>query len=138
MDDDADDRHILSDIFEELNYPNEIITFDNGASAYRYLIQEGVHPFIILSDVNMPGLNGIELRRMMVADETYRHKCIPFLLITTSSNKESQESAFELSVTGYFVKPQTYAGLKSIIKVIVAYWQVCYSPHDTEPAIANQ
>lgn len=130
IEDDPDDRDILATIFKELNYPNEITFFEDGASALEYLKDDEVYPFIILSDINLPKLSGFELRQMVHTNEGLSAKCIPYLFFSTSVDKKAVYEAYTMSVQGFFLKPNTYGELKNTIDVIIRYWQECYSPNN--------
>jgi CheY-like chemotaxis protein len=62
IEDDIDDQDILSEIFKELNYSNKLIFFSDSVKALEYLTDTDTEPFLVLSDINMPKLNGMELR----------------------------------------------------------------------------
>jgi len=129
IEDDADDRDFFMKIFEILNYENEIIYFEDGESALAHLITEPIKPFLILSDINMPKLNGIELKEKIQNNENLRLKCIPYLFFTTSANHQHVIDAYSKSVQGFFVKPNTIEELTEIIKKIIEYWHICESPN---------
>ncbi|MEO6731480.1 MAG: hypothetical protein ABIN01_09705 [Ferruginibacter sp.] len=61
---------MLDEIFKELNFKNKIIYFGDGDKALDYLTTVPIEPFIILSDINMPQINGIELRKKFVRMKT--------------------------------------------------------------------
>jgi CheY-like chemotaxis protein len=128
IEDDADDRSFFKEVFADLNYENEIIYFEDGESALTYLEDEPAKPFLILSDINMPRLSGIELKDKIQLNEKLRMKCIPYLFFTTSANQQHVVDAYSKSVQGFFVKPVSMANLTSIIKKIIDYWLVCESP----------
>lgn len=128
IDDDADDRYLLADVFRELNFPNEIKFFDSGIEALTYLQGRDSRPFLILSDVNMPGIDGFELRRRIRQDTSLAEKCIPFLFFSTYVSEQVVTQAYLMSVQGFFVKPNTYDHLKSTMRKIVEYWQECHAP----------
>jgi CheY-like chemotaxis protein len=58
VEDDEDDRELLAGVFRKINLQNEIIFFTDGKLAYDYLVESQIVPFLILSDIHMPGLNG--------------------------------------------------------------------------------
>ena len=128
IEDDADDQHLLTTVFTELDYSNEIVFFEDGEKALAYLKQDGIFPFLILSDINMPKLNGFELKSMVQTNDDLSAKCIPYLFFTTSVNRAAVYDAYTMSVQGYFLKPVSYKELLQTMRVIVEYWQVCYSP----------
>jgi CheY-like chemotaxis protein len=128
IEDDPDDRGFFKDVFEALNYENEIVYFEDGESALAYLIEEPIKPFLILSDINMPKLSGIELKDRIQLNESLRMKCIPYLFFTTTANQQHVIDAYSKSVQGFFVKPVSMSSLTSVIRKIIDYWQVCESP----------
>ena len=130
IEDDADDQALFSMILEELNYRNEIVFFKDGDSALAYLEDVNIYPFIIISDINLPRLNGFELRKMVHTNEGLSTKCIPYLFFSTSVDKKAVYDAYTMSVQGFFLKPPSYEKLKNTLRVIVEYWQECYSPNN--------
>ena len=129
IEDDLDDQDILTEIFHELDYKNEIIFFKEGEKALEYFSDTTIEPFIIFSDINMPRLNGMELRAKVVENEDLRIKSIPYLFFTTSAEQQYVIDAYSKSIQGFFVKPKEYNEIKETIKTIVEYWQKCVSPN---------
>jgi CheY-like chemotaxis protein len=129
IEDDMDDQMILVDVFRELRIKNEVHFFLDGKEAYNYLIKSKDQPFLILSDINMPKLNGFELKEKVHNNEQLRLKCIPYLFFTTASEQKMVIDAYSKSVQGYFVKPDNYAGLVRVISNIIEYWKDCHSPN---------
>ena len=130
IEDDVDDRLILSDIFDELNYANEVLFFENGILALEYLNRPEVHPFLILSDLNLPLINGFEIRKRIFENKQISSKCIPYLFFTTSVQQKAVIDAYSLSVQGFLVKPITIKELKDTIQTIIAYWKCCFAPNN--------
>ncbi|CAN5434204.1 response regulator [soil metagenome] len=130
IEDDMDDQHMLEDIFKTLNYPNEIVFFVDGNDALEYLNRLDVNPFLILSDVNMPRINGFELRSKIHTNNQLHIKCIPYLFFTTSATKDSVIDAYAISVQGFFLKPNSYKKLENTIRVIMEYWRECIAPSE--------
>ncbi len=129
IEDDLDDQDILTDIFKELNYKNEVIFFGDSFQALDYLTNTDIEPFIVLSDINMPKLNGMELREKVHNNEDLRMKSIPYLFFSTSAEQKHVIDAYSRSIQGFFIKPDNYDKLKSTIRKIVEYWQECVSPN---------
>lgn len=129
IEDDLGDQALLNIAFEELNLINEIIFFKDPEKALDFLTTSTVEPFIILSDLNMPKLNGIQLREKIHTNEDLRLKCIPYLFFSTSAEQKYVVDAYSKSVQGFFVKPNTIDALTKTLGVIVHYWQECESPH---------
>ncbi len=129
VEDDPDDQEMFSVVFKALNYKNEIIFFNDGQEALTYLTAESSEPFIVFSDINMPKLNGIELRKQILENENIRIKTIPYLFFTTSAEQNAVIDAYSKSIQGFFVKPSSFQELTELIKIIVQYWQKCESPN---------
>ncbi len=129
IEDDLDDQEILSEIFKELNYKNELIFFTDGFEALDYLTKTEIEPFLVISDINMPKLNGMELREKVLNNEDLRLKSIPYLFFSTSAEQKNVIDAYSRSIQGFFIKPGNYDKLKNMIVKIVNYWQECESPN---------
>lgn len=129
IEDDLDDQDILTEIFNELNYQNEVVFFGDSLKALDYLTNEDIEPFIVLSDINMPRLNGMELREKVHNNEDLRMKSIPYLFFSTSAEQKHVIDAYSRSIQGFFIKPHDYGKLKATIRKIIEYWQECESPH---------
>lgn len=129
IEDDLDDQELLTDVFKELDFKNEIIFFQDGEKALEFLINTAIEPFIIFSDINMPKLNGVELREKVHNNEDLRIKSIPYLFFTTTAEQKHVIEAYSKSIQGFFVKPSSFHDLKRTIKIIVEYWQECVSPN---------
>jgi CheY-like chemotaxis protein len=129
IEDDVDDQDILQEIFEKLGYKNKISYFIDGNEALDYLNETDVQPFLILSDINMPKLNGFELRNKVFTNSKLQEKCIPYLFFTTGANKKAVSDAYRLSVQGFFLKPTTIPQFQETIRKIIEYWQECIAPN---------
>lgn len=128
IEDDMDDQELLAETFKSLNYPNEIIFFSDGYKALEFIESNHVLPFLILSDVNMPRMNGFELRKKIHNNHQLNIRCIPYLFFTTGAQRQAVFDAYSLSAQGFFIKPGSMKELENIIRKIVEYWQECYSP----------
>ena len=129
IEDDLDDQKIIAEVFSELGYKNEVLYFADGELALDHLVNSHIEPFIVFSDINMPKLNGIELREKIHNNEDLRLKCTPYLFFSTSSEQKHVVDAYSKSVQGIFVKPNSYDSLRKTIKVIIEYWKECVSPN---------
>src|SRR5688572_22596598 len=129
IEDDHDDQEILRMVFAKLDLGNEIIFFNDGVAALEYLSEPNTFPFLILSDINMPKLNGFELKKMVHTNDELSVKCIPYLFFTTAVNRKAVYDAYTMSAQGFFVKPASIPELTDTIRIMVQYWQKCYSPN---------
>lgn len=116
-----DDQEILGEIFRELSYSNEVIFFGDGEAALSFLTNTAIEPFIIFSDINMPKLNGVELREKVHNNEDLRLKSIPYLFFTTTAQQKHVVDAYSKSIQGFFIKPGNFEEIKRLVKIIVEY-----------------
>lgn len=128
IEDDEDDRLFLKDIFESLSYPNKVVYFEDSTLVMDYLLNENVKPFMILSDINMPKLDGYELRDSILKNEELREKCVPYIFLSTSRNPENVIKAYDRSAQGYFTKESNFTTYKELIQKIIEYWQKSLTP----------
>jgi CheY-like chemotaxis protein len=131
VDDDRDDQEIYGEAIKAINIPNELRFFDGGEGALQYLYTTPEQPFIILSDVNMPLMNGLEFKGRIQEDEYLRNKGIPFVFISTNANKSAVRQAHVLSVQGYFQKPNNMEGIKKMLRTLFDYWELCRHVNNT-------
>lgn len=131
IDDDIDDIEIYTSIFKELGYKNTIEAFQFPSEALQFLRDTKEKPFLILCDVNMPQLDGYQLRNTIAKDEFLLAKCIPFLLITTGVTPADVKKAYILSAQGIFAKPYNLSDWRDMIREIMVYWRRCLAPSHT-------
>jgi DNA-binding NtrC family response regulator len=130
IEDDEDDRFVLEEAFKELEFPNQRRYFSDGLSALEYLYESTDRPFIILSDINLPKLNGLELRKKLHTDAELNLRCIPYIFFTTALNHQAVIDAYSSSAQGFFVKPGAFQEVKDTVRVIIEYWKSCAAPNN--------
>lgn len=131
VEDDKDDQEVYAAAIKIIGVPNEIRFFDRANEALDYLLTTEEQPFIILSDINMPGMNGLELKRHIQDDPYLRAKGIPFVFISTNASKVSVRHAHMLSVQGYFEKPSSMNAIQSMLRTLFDYWKLCKHINNT-------
>lgn len=129
IEDDEDDRELMREVFLKLNYPNKVLFFGDGQEALDYLTDTPELPFLILSDINMPKLNGFELIDKLHTDAALQLKCIPYLFFSTAADQKTVIKAYSLSAQGFFVKPSSMLEMEEVIRDIMNYWQKCAAPN---------
>ncbi len=121
VEDDAVDAMTVKRALRDINVTNRLVLKGNGEEALEYLHQEGTeHPCIIILDLNMPKMNGLEFLRAAKADERLRR--IPVVVLTTSKGEKDRFESFDLSVAGYMLKPVEYPQFVEVVKNINLYW----------------
>ena len=125
-DDDADDRLLVREAFEENHLLNIMDTVEDGEELMDYLYRRGkftenaVRPSMILLDLNMPRKSGLEALREIRADADL--KSIPVVVLTTSKAEEDIIRSYELGVNSFIVKPVTFESLVELVKTLGRYW----------------
>jgi CheY-like chemotaxis protein len=128
VEDDIDDQHVYGDVIRTFKRKNELIFFSEGQQLLDYLMTTHQQPFIIICDVNLPEMTGLELRRKLNENEFIKRKSIPFVFFSTSENKEAVREAYDLTVQGYFVKSPHYEEIVNQLRLILDYWTTCKHP----------
>lgn len=127
VEDDKVDAMTVQRALKEVNFKNKLVVTENGEEALEYLLNdENEEPCIILLDLNMPKMNGIEF--LKVAKNDSKLKCIPVIVLTTSKTDQDKFESFRLSVAGYMIKPVDYIKFVEIIKTIKIYWTLSELP----------
>ena len=130
VDDDTDDKEMLLEILKELQVPNPVIWFPNCDDALGYLRETTEQPFVIFCDLNLPGLSGIEFKREIDEDKALRKKSIPFVFSSTTVDQKTVNEAYtQMTVQGFFQKPNSFIELKEQTKLIIDYWEHCRHPN---------
>lgn len=94
----------------------------NGEEALNFLDDRTNIPDIILLDLNMPKINGIEFLRILKANDDLKH--IPTIILTTSSNQKDLLECYRTGMSGYILKPLKYEDYVKKIEVVLSYWSV--------------
>jgi len=128
VEDDRVDAMTVKRALKDLNVTNLLVHTPNGKEAFEYLTGEGnERPCIILLDLNMPKMNGVELLKIIKADDVF--KKIPVVVLTTSRDTEDKFETFGLSAAGYIVKPANYKKFVEAIRTIDIYWTLSELPN---------
>ncbi len=127
VEDDQVDVMTVKRALKEIHVTNQIINLENGEEALKYLRNpDSVKPCIILLDLNMPIMNGIEF--LQIAKHDIQLKRIPVVVLTTSEEQQDKVNSFDLGVAGYMAKPVDYQQFVEIMRSIDAYWTISEMP----------
>ena len=129
VEDDADDQYFIRTIFEKLGVTAELRFFEDGLSALTYLETATSKTFLTLCDINMPVMNGLELRRKIQENIELRKKSIPFVFLSTAARPREVEEAYDLTVQGFFVKASQLTEMEKSLELILQYWMNCKHPN---------
>lgn len=120
VDDDLIDTMTVQRAFRDLRVNAPLVIAENGEQAIRYLEEMPCKPGLILLDLNMPVMNGIEFLVHIKSDPELR--CIPVVVLTTSREEEDKQECFSLNVAGYMSKPVGYPNFVELMRALDQYW----------------
>ena len=127
VEDDTVDAMTVKRALKDLKVVNDVVHVTNGEEALAYLNDfNNTRPCIILLDINMPKMNGIEFLKATKDVEDF--SAIPVVMLTTSTNDRDIVNSFHFNVAGYMVKPVDYKQFVETIKTIEAYWRLSRLP----------
>ncbi len=114
VDDFSTMRRIVRNLLKEIGYSNADEAEDGAAALLK--LRGGSFDFVV-SDINMPNMNGFELLTQIKADATIKH--LPVLMVTAEAKKEDIVTAAQAGAAGYIVKPFTKATLEEKVNKII-------------------
>jgi two-component system, response regulator len=134
VEDNPDDVELTRRAFKRSSIANEIVTVSDGQEALDYLFSTGMHtgrdaalmPQVILLDLNLPKISGLEVLRRMRADE--RTKRIPVVVLTTSNEEKDVIGSYDLGANSYVRKPVDFAQFLDAARHLGLYWLVLNEP----------
>jgi CheY-like chemotaxis protein len=130
VEDDEVDVMTVQRAFKKGNINNPLYIAGNGIEALALLRgQSGLVPAmpterrIILLDLNMPKMNGLEFLQELRADPAIRQT--PVVVLTTSNEEQDRVQAYNLNVAGYILKPITFGNFVELMVTLNKYWALC-------------
>jgi len=122
IEDDTIEIMKLNRTISSLQLKHKIIEANNGEDALLLLEKKDSLPDIILLDLNMPKINGIEFLTILKKDPVLKY--IPTIILTTSNNQKDLISCYEIGIAGYIMKPLKYEEYVSKIEKVLSYWSI--------------
>jgi CheY-like chemotaxis protein len=129
VEDDLDDHEMMMFAFQELGVLNPVKHFKDAESALEYLKTTEESPLLIVSDVNMPKMNGLSFKGEIESSQALKSRNIPFVFLSTAASNTHVKEAFSLNAQGFFVKGSSFDALKSTLKTILEYWMRTRHPN---------
>lgn len=127
VEDDYVDAITAKRALKELNINNPVQLANNGEEALKHLRNCGpILPAIILLDLNMPKMNGLEFLEVLKNDKNLR--ATPVIILTTSRNEEDRRACFHFGAAGYMIKPVDYKVFLKTMQSINDYWSLSELP----------
>ena len=140
VEDNERDVELTLAALDENNLANEVVVARDGAEALDYLYGRGKFaghangfPAVVLLDLKMPKVDGLEVLRQMRADPTIRH--VPVVMVTSSREEQDLVHSYELGVNAYVVKPVDFQKFVESVKQIGMFWAIINEP---PPGVAKR
>jgi DNA-binding response OmpR family regulator len=133
VEDDPKDVELTLTALGEYNLSNEVVVIHDGEEALDYLHRRGnfkarsnENPAVLLLDLKLPKVDGLEVLQQMKADETL--KLIPVVVLTSSREERDMVASYKLGVNAYVVKPVDFHEFVNAIKELGMFWAIINEP----------
>ena len=136
IEDDPNDAELITRVLKKHNLANKLVRLEDGAQALEFLLGKGEKnreeehfaPRVILLDLKLPKVDGIEVLRQLKADERTRH--IPVVILTSSREERDLERGYELGANSYVTKPIKFDEFAKVVSDLGLYWMLLNKPLD--------
>jgi CheY-like chemotaxis protein len=125
VEDDEVDVKALKWAFDKLKVANPLVIARDGVEALD-MLKDLPRPYLIITDINMPRMNGIELLRQIRQSDQLRDSIV--FVLTTSNDEQDKIDAYDLNVAGYMLKTDMGTSFQRAISLIDNYWKVVEFP----------
>ncbi|HJU84718.1 MAG TPA: response regulator [Holophagaceae bacterium] len=134
VEDNPDDQELTLIAFRDSHIANEVVLAKDGAEALDYLFGMGAHagrdlrsmPSVVLLDLKLPKVDGLEVLARMRADE--RTRLVPVVILTSSKEQEDVARSYQLGANSYVRKPVDFSQFLDAAKELGLYWLVLNEP----------
>ena len=134
VEDNPDDEELTLLAFEQSAIANEVVVAHDGVEALDYLFGTGIHadrnlsvmPALILLDLQLPRINGLEVLQRLRADP--RTKLVPVVILTTSNEQQDLINSYSLGCNSYIRKPVDYDQFITAVQQLGMYWLLINEP----------
>lgn len=133
VEDDSKDVELTMTALEEYNLSNEVVVATDGEEALDYLYyrgkfqrRTGENPAVMLLDLKLPKVNGLEVLETIRADE--KLKMMPVVVLTSSGEEQDMVKSYKLGVNAYVVKPVDFHAFVNAIKELGVFWAIINEP----------
>jgi two-component system response regulator len=126
VEDNPNDVELILHVFQWCNLSDRVHVAWDGEEALRYIFEKDQRPRVILLDLKLPKVDGIEVLRRLKSDQST--KTIPIVVLTSSSEERDIVESYNLGVNSYIVKPVNFDQFATVIRDLGMYWQMINLP----------
>lgn len=135
VEDNADDIALTQRAFARNNIENELVVARDGAEALQMLMENRLAPSVVLLDLKLPKVGGLEVLERMRSDE--RTKLIPVVVLTSSREEEDVVDGYRLGANSYIRKPVEFAPFVDAVRQVGLYWLLLNEPVPHRAAVGR-
>jgi DNA-binding NtrC family response regulator len=132
VDDERYEKDLLEIALKKKQWNVKVEYFSTAKDALAYLCTTEDEIFLIISDLNMPEMSGLDFKKNIDNDSKLNEKAIPFIFATTAATKEEVKEAYNYRVQGYFKKPFLIQEQADMLDIILKYWVISQHPSKDE------
>lgn len=128
VDDDRSEYERFGEVLHTM-VDNELLYAPNGEEGLKLIHEHKDALFMIISDINMPLMNGLELKRVIEGTPILKMRAIPFIFRTVHDNVVVTKEAYSLGIQGLFIKTEDAGTLRRQIEIILQFWIAAVHPN---------
>jgi len=128
VDDEKYEKELLVLALREKHWDVKVEYFNNAEEALEHMKTTKDEIFLVISDMNMPKMSGMELKKAIDEDKILREKAMPFIFVSGGASAEQVSEAYDYRVQGYFEKPKSIEEQAEVLDLIIKYWIVSKHP----------
>ncbi len=129
VDDDLFEKKLIEGALKKLKWEIDIKYFDKPDEALKYLKETRDDIFIVISDMDMPQMSGLQLKREIDSDRELKTRAIPFIFSSNTATRDQVYNAYDYGIQGYFKKPLTVDEMVKILDAMIKYWIISLNPN---------
>lgn len=137
VEDDIDMHYLYQRVFHNLHLHDRLKLFDNAKDALEFLHQAASETQLIFSDINMPVIDGLELKKKINEDELLQLYNIPFVFLSTSATDYDIRKSSHLGIQGFFQKGETLDEIENTINLVLTYWRSSIHPASRDSVLTS-
>ena len=137
VEDDPSDAELITRVFRKHNMANKIVLLKDGAEALDFFFggKANDHPKVVLLDLKLPKVNGIEVLQRLKSDE--RTKNIPVVVLTSSAESQDIKDAYKYGVNSYVTKPIRFEDFANAVTELRMYWLLLNKPSEGQTSVRD-